>query len=753
MSLRNLVSAAILSVRRRARVGFIDVRRRTFPVQHHADRLWSRYGAILRTSAFLVIIIVSLQLAPFIQALLEPRFSSKQEIESLRALLLSAGSALMGAAAIVTSLVLFALQVNIERMPHGLFRRLSADPWLLGAFMAAFMLAVGVATLSTFVEQTNLGYTALGASWGFVLILTRFRYAYGRALFLINPASQLEKIFRITHMELRGWARRAQRATLLFENQPTPSTDTLPESTTHDNVRTTYFDLDRRGIDAATKGLQHAMSFARRYAEQGDYEISSAALDTVVRINAAYIEAKAGTFYANALVIEGLRSTDSFIDASLEWARQSVQIGITRRDEQQIEQTLRCIGALAQLYLAIEYTDPRAEKTHANLGAAYLTTAVKAVIPHAMIDVLLLGERLIGQTAETFLAHGTAADLITLSNDLRVIASAGTKGDDYRPITTVGMEQFADLAFHLLLSKNRNVRSLANRLSDDVSRVATSLLMVADTHPPSVHRTCLEPYFSLTSAGGLRIRLTSLVNFLVQQPADNLDAQRIIRHIEQWGDGLYLKTRQVFLTATTVKSHFVFDMIQWIKDLTEILVVVSNASACRQSERNSLRNHAQRLIAIFTLTPNDPETLKFMEKCDLTEALFEAAAAARKHGCDELSNRIGQYLLSWTFKAGRNETGWGTLEIGLCAYAVLTLNGSPGGTDAIKSAVQAHLQGEEAPSSEVLANTARSIRRQAQNLGDYVGSVSTIESALTGADPETLVPLLNEIADICAGAS
>ena len=501
----------------------------------------------------------------------------------------------MGAAAIVTSLVLFAMQVNIERMPYGLFRRLSEDAKLLVTFMAAFAFAVGVAVLSTFIEQANLGFTTLCASWGVVLVLTLFIYAYRRALSLISPVSQLDMIFQTTRKELRRWARRAERATLLFENQPTPPTDTSPASNTHDNVRTTYFDLDRRGANGAKKGVQHATSFARRYAEQGDYEIAGAALDTVVRINAAYIVAKGKTFYAGTLVLQDLRANDSLIDESLESARQSVQIGITRRDEQQIGQTLRSIAALAQLYLGIDYSTPLAEKTHANLAAGYLTSAVQAVVPHAMIDVLLLGERLIGQTAESFLAHGNAADLVLLSNNLSAIASTGTKGDDYQPLTTVGMEQFANLTFHLLLSKNPNIRSLANRLSEDVARVATSLLMVADAHPSSVHRTCLEPYFSLTSTDSLRVRLTKLVNFLHQQPADNADTQRVIRHIEQWADGLYQTTRQVFFTTMTMKSYFIFDMIQWIKDVTEILLVVSNTPACRPSERNNLRNHAHRL--------------------------------------------------------------------------------------------------------------------------------------------------------------
>lgn len=752
MSLRTFISSTMLSARRRARLTFIFLRRRTYPVERHVSRIWRRYGAVLGMSVFLLVIVASFQVAPFIQASLEPHFLGNRDIEGLRALVLNIGSALMGAAAIVTSLVLFAMQVNIERMPYGLFRRLSMDGRLLGAFLAAFMFAVGVATLSTFIEQTNLGYVALGVLWGVVLILILFRYAYGRALYLVNPLNQLDSIFQVTHRNLRRWAKGAQRATLPFDNQPTPATDGLPASTTHNNVRATYFDQDSRGSEAAKKGVRHAISFARRYAEQGDYEISGSALHTVVRINAAYIEAKAKTFYASDLVFQHPRSTDSFINEVLEAARQGVQIGITRRDEQHIEQTLRSMAALAQLYLGIEYASPSAEKTHANLAAGYLTSAVQAVIPHAMIDVLLLGERLIGQTAESFLHRGTAADLILLSNDLSGIAATGTKGDDYRPVTTVGMEQFANLTFHLLISKHPNIRSLANRLSEDVARVATSLLMSAEAHPPRVHRTCLEPYFSLTSTNGLRIRLTGLANMLGHHPEDSADGQRMIRHIEQWSDGLYQTTRQVFLAAVAVKSHFTLDMIQWIKDVTEILVVVSNAPACRASDRTNLRNHAHRLIAIFTLIPDGRETVKFVENWGLTEALFEAATAARKHGCDEISNRIEQDLLSWAFKAGKDETAWGTLELGLCAYAVFRLNSGPGGEGAIKSAIRARVQGQEAPSPEVLADAARGIRKQANNLGDYVDTISIIEAALSEADPETLVPLLREIADICAGA-
>ena len=49
----------------------------------------------------------------------------------LREVLVALGGALVGATVITFSFVMFALQVNVERMPHGLFQRLSADRKLL----------------------------------------------------------------------------------------------------------------------------------------------------------------------------------------------------------------------------------------------------------------------------------------------------------------------------------------------------------------------------------------------------------------------------------------------------------------------------------------------------------------------------------------------------------------------------------------------------------------------------------------------
>lgn len=103
-----------------------------FWVYGYRGKFWlttktQKYGGAVAAVALFSVLAGSFYASPALQKILANYYSSAAEIESLRALILNIGSALIGAAAIVTSLVLFAMQVNIERMPHGLFRRLSAD--------------------------------------------------------------------------------------------------------------------------------------------------------------------------------------------------------------------------------------------------------------------------------------------------------------------------------------------------------------------------------------------------------------------------------------------------------------------------------------------------------------------------------------------------------------------------------------------------------------------------------------------------
>ena len=719
-----------------------------YRARYWLEGLVLRHGTIAFASVLLLLVSASFFLSPALQAVLGDHYATEQAIDGLRGLILNTGSALIGAAAIVTSLVLFAVQVNIERMPHGLFRRLSADPKLFGAFTLAFLLGIGVAALSTFVEQARLAHVVLAASWAVALILISVMYAYRRSLDLINPSRQLEILTRDTRKGLRTWARRAQRAMPLLEQEEVAGASSSPTDSTHDLARTAFFQINNRWADAAKRAIRHAMSFARRYAEQGDHEISGVALKAVVRINAAYIETKGKTFYLNNPFVDNALSSDSFVNDTLEHLRQHVHSGIKRRDEQQIEQTLQTMVVLVQVNFGIDYSSRHATKSHAQLAAGYLASAVQAVVPHDMSDVLLEGQRLIGQSARHMLAHGDPNDIPVLSEKIASIAYTGCVKEEYRPITAEGMTQLANLSFDLLRSRNHDIQFAVEKVRRDVASVAKLFLNVPEAPLSMSHSTFLGPYYSSTKIESLRVRLTALAHVIAKAQPGDADAQSTIRNIEQWADGIYRTEKELLLKAIQVKSHFTFDMIRWITSVTEILLIVANSPVCDDRSRTELREHARWLVATLTWIPDDKDVVTFVENFQMTETLFEATLAARRHGCDEIAKEITGHLLAWTFKGGKHMTGWRVLERGLCASAVIASTGEDGDVAALKSEVASRLQLDGAPPQDVLDHAASSIRERLDGLPSHVHRSSRIERAVWETDDKTLAPLLEEIAGI-----
>lgn len=749
MFLSNSVNSAIQHGKKAVSRRVAALWQRGYRVQYWLRERKSRYGSVIFITVLLPFPTVSIFSLPAFQHFLESIYTTEQAVEGLRNLILNTGTALIGSTAIVTSLVLFAMQVNIERMPHGLFRRLSADWSLLSAFALTFLLAIGVATLSTFVNQARLALSLLLSMWAIGFIFILYLYVYRRALILINPLHQLEMLVGDTRKRLRTWVQRAKRATPLLEQEDSTATMASPMDSTHDLARIAFFQVNNHWTNEARRAVQHAMSFARRYAEQGDYEVSGAALlNAVVAINAAYIDAKGKTFYANNPYVDNPLASDGFINDTLEHLRQNVQSGIARGDEQQIELTLQTMARLVRVYLDIDYSTPYASNSHAHLAASYLKNAVEAVVPHDMADVLMEGQRLMGQSAQHLLAYGNPNDIAALSEKIALIACAGSVNKNHHPVVMRGMEQLTDLTFALLCSKNCDIGFAVEKVHQDVSLVVELFLKVPDTPLSSNHSTFLGPYYSSVSMNSLRKRLAELVSITSQADPENADAHGIIQNIEQWADRVCHTEKELLLAAITEKSHFTFDMIHWITGVTEILLAASNVSACGQHIRDKLREHASWLIATLDWIPDDEETVTFVEHFQMTETLFRSAIDAHNRGCDQIARKIGQILLSWTFKAGRYQTGQGVLQKGLCGAAVFAQLGGEEQTVDLMTAIEFHLSAESAPEQEIRDHAAREIQERVATLFRKGHWSSHIEMGIAQASREQLRPLLEKIADL-----
>ena len=353
-----------------------------------------------------------------------------------------------------------------------------------------------------------------------------------------------------------------------------------------------------------------------------------------------------------------------------------------------------------------------------------------------------------GSSAQKILAHGDLNDIAVLSEKIALIASTGCVKEVYHPVMMEGMTQLANLTFELLRYKNNDIHFMVERVRRDVALVAKLFLNVTDTPLTRIHSTYLGPYYSPTSTQSLRVKLTLLANTILEAQPDDVGAKTVIRNIEQWSDGLHQTEKDLLLAAIKARSNFTFDMIHWVADVTNILLVVSNSPACDNHSREELRNHANWLIASLTWITDDEETVKFVESFQITEKLFEAAMDARKYGCADIAWEIGKYLLSWTFKGGKYQTGWGILKRGLFSLAVFALMCGDKGVSWITTEVKSRLASNSAPDQETRNRTARGILERVEKLHQRGHESSRIDMAIARSDHGKLRPILVEIAGL-----
>lgn len=711
-----------------------------------------RHGLKLATLVLLAAALSSVLAMPSLQRVAGGYFSDGESLATLRALLGGTGAALIGAAAIAFSLVVFAMQINVERMPHGLFRRLSSDIRLLSSFLGSLLTALAIAATSLIPNGSWATPAIVTAIWGIVVIVLLFLYAYRRALQLINPIEQLSIMSREVRRDLRRWNRRADKAAILLNEEPQPST-VDDDSELHFNApKAHFFQINSHWNKAAAgQAIHYAISYAKRFAEQGDYEVTEYAFERIVLINATYCVAKHGTFVGSNPFFEMPGTSDGFINASLEQLRQTMQAALARGDERLAESTLRAIGGLYGVYLKIEYPGRDRSKYHALLAAGYMGSAVESVIPHNMPDLMMEGIRLMGRASRLAIDHTSPTEIVSAVQKIAALSYVGVLRTNHQPVTLTAFEQLADVTYDLLVKGKHDIRFPVRQLRSAVTEAAKQFLETADTPLSSVHRSTLGPYFSSTSVSSLRERITSLINQLLEAPPDDARASEIIRNIETWADQIYDPQKELLLLSVQKQSSFAYDVITWAVGISELLNALSNAPACPQHLKDELRRHAVWLVSTLSWIPDDSESVIFAANYSLTENLFEAASDGYQRECPEFFEACKRLLMDWARKGGRHETGWGILETAVNALVALAIGeGTPAAATALKTKFREMLSGEGAPSLELRARAATRLARSADEFRRPGTAHSRIDHALAQLDQAAVRSLTHEMAEILA---
>jgi hypothetical protein len=705
----------------------------------------SNYGDWLGLIFLAVLMVTSALFVPAIQGYFESYFSEATQLASIRSLYLTLGGALIGANAIAFSLIMFAMQVNVERMPHGLFKKFSSDVRLLGVFVSTFSLAAIIAGLSLIPDESWVAGATVTTAWGMLLIILLFVLAYRRALALISPTTQLGLVVDDTKKNFEMWDRAIKRTTPIFRANVNTGTEDEEIRRKYDIDRFTYFQLHPNWTMSAEKAIFYCITFSRRYAEQGDHEVSRVALNGIVAINALYVKTKGKTFFSNDYFFDNPLSSDRFLTNTLEHLRQNVQVGISRKDEQFIEQNLQSLLQLTQLYLSIEYSDEHAVRSHAHLVSGYLTSAVESVVPHDMADVLIEGVSLLGNAARLIVAHDKPEYIASISEKIAFIACIGAVNKNYQPVSQVAVKQLATITFELLLNESGEVRYAIKEVRDDVKQIAEMYLKMLVAPLTRVHSTSLAPYYSGTTHVSLMAWLTDLTNALLKDKLSDEIASRVIDHIEEWADGLYQTEKELLLLAIEKRSPLTFDLVHWIVHITKLLLAVSCSDVCDDHHRDSLRRSARWLIYVLSWIPDDEETIKYIEMYRIADNIFQSALDAHKLGCDSEALEIRDLLFSWTRKVGKYQTGWASLATVCCGLTCLNLILELP-DEKLFTDIDIYISKEDAPTFDIRSRTASDLRKESDKYRSGYGS-GYIDMAMAHVDQSRLKELLHGVAD------
>jgi hypothetical protein len=226
--------------------------------------------------AFGVAFVGSMLLAAHLESTVQPYFTAERLVR-LSTLLVTVGGALVGATAIAFSVVVFSVQINVERTPDGLFQTLSRDPRLIVAFVTTVVLSVTGAALSLITDAGHIARACVAAIWIVLLVPFLIVYAYLRALKLINPRHQIQLLFDHSSRYLSGWSKRADRVTplILASLDPPPPND---PNNVFDYARDLFFRSNNTWATLPSRAISQAMTFARNYARTGDSQVVGHAL-------------------------------------------------------------------------------------------------------------------------------------------------------------------------------------------------------------------------------------------------------------------------------------------------------------------------------------------------------------------------------------------------------------------------------------------------------------------------------------------
>ena len=657
-------------------------------------------------------------------------FCDEALFKALGSLSLSFGTALVGVTAIIFTLIIFALQVNIERLPYGLFYSLNSDKKLMLSLGSILIIAILIASMSLIQNKTYATWILFILLEGVFAIFFLLIYVYKRALQLINPFVQLNLLTIKVEQNLHWWEARFRKAKpLITISQPKYN---------FDNEKYQYFQINPAYFHELQLALEYINFIAQKNIEAKDYHISLKAFETLIQVNRLYITAKSKTFFSHT---NDTFWNDEVVNITLGSLRKMFSFSMKNNDENSINLILECYVELAKVYGTIEYSSSYDDKTHMGIASQHLIEDVEKLIPLNNPDLLMNSIRYIERLASYCVEHELLIDSIKMFEVIGLIGRfSALKQDDF-PVVQTSMNAFSNITKKLLLSKS-DISFTLEELNKEIISVTKSML---ENQRVFTHEASLCGYFALSGDSLIHFFERLVQNLLEKEPFTE-DEKNILDNILVYADKSYMLNKELFLFALEKQSPSINNFIFSIMHFSHLLLLLSTLAY----KEKKFENEAKRYISIFSFIPKTAEALLRITVFHLIERLFEQGKIYIEKDFDV--SDIIKLLTNLSFKiAEQDDQNSYQSVLGLMGASYLTLKCKEEYTDIQLFKLIEDNTKKYTMSSETIDYVCSMISNVINGEIRSYGIHNNIEKSIMECEPEKINTILKKVTNILKG--
>lgn len=725
------------------------IRFKTLALKLKSHRLWeigNRHGAVPIAAAIAAFVYFGLSF--WFQDWFAPIVTRLIKEDALRTLALTLGAAVFGITAIFGSVVLAATQINIERLPHSLFKSVSRRRSLIlvsvvSVFVAALLMALSVIELDHYeYVATVMLVAALIATGGL------FRRALVSLDSLIDPFQQAKEAAEIGRKTLQMWSGWAS----LFERTKLSSLPRTSERSSNTKgiflvARFTFFTHQKSWIWRPVQCIRYLSHLARVYAAKGDHEVVRAALVEIITLCASYIHARQSTFVQSSAFVEVPGSGDEFFTQCYEELRMLFLEAATRPDEKCMVLVVECLAQISILQCSIEYDSTyEPSKTHAHVSTGYLTSLVKDAAAAKRVDVLIALARSLGAVGEAYVKCDDWVGAAAVLRGLSQIAAPGLIAPDWMPASLEAMNQLSEIIFATLIRRGRSFRSLYNEAFSIVQTLLRIYLTQckANAVDAITGGGAFGRFFLVTSPNGLVPRVLQLADELHRQHKGDSRFEHVATNIcELFEDGRQFY-REAIPAALSARSMIAQSLLVHVDEIVKALMLVGDASASKYL-REKLEGELEKWTWLFLQIPEGKPAAEWANTWRVDEHLYELGGIAAALEYPGLVEEIVSVLLSLAAinaKAGLHLSA--VADPIQAAFLLSARSDSWIDNSKITTLIAQHLVPEVANlEKEYVVNVLEHLDEKSQTVDRY--SLSKIERGILTADGKKYQALLTKL--------